>query len=38
MGVALGGLCRVLDSAGIAYHLRDFADIKAAKKRMKDEG
>lgn len=29
MGVALGGLCRVLDSAGIGYHLRDFADIKA---------
>ncbi|MGD0517134.1 MAG: TIM barrel protein [Thermoguttaceae bacterium] len=38
MGVALGGLCRVLDSAGIAYHLRDFADVKAVEKRMKDEG
>jgi sugar phosphate isomerase/epimerase len=32
MGVALRGLCRVLDSAGIAYHLRDFADIKAVKR------
>jgi sugar phosphate isomerase/epimerase len=31
MGVALRGLCRVLDSAGIAYHLRDFADIEAVK-------
>jgi sugar phosphate isomerase/epimerase len=31
MGAALRGLCRVLDRAGIAYHLRDFADIKAAK-------
>ncbi len=29
MGAALRGLCRVLDSAGIAYHLRDFADVKA---------
>jgi sugar phosphate isomerase/epimerase len=28
MGVALRGLCRVLDHAGIDYHLRDFADIK----------
>jgi len=32
MGVALRGLCRVLDYAGIAYHLRDFADIKAARR------
>jgi hypothetical protein len=29
MGAALRGLCRVLDSAGVAYHLRDFADVKA---------
>ena len=29
MGVALRGLCRVLDYVGIDYHLRDFADIKA---------
>jgi sugar phosphate isomerase/epimerase len=32
MGVALRGLCRVLDQVGIAYHLRDFADIKTAEK------
>jgi sugar phosphate isomerase/epimerase len=32
MGVALRGLCRVLDNAGISYHLRDFADIKAARR------
>jgi sugar phosphate isomerase/epimerase len=32
MGVALRGLCRMLDLAGIAYHLRDFADIKAGRK------
>jgi sugar phosphate isomerase/epimerase len=31
MGVALRALGRVLDYAGIAYHLRDFADIKAAR-------
>jgi sugar phosphate isomerase/epimerase len=31
MGVALRGLCRVLDFAGIGYHLRDFADICAAR-------
>jgi sugar phosphate isomerase/epimerase len=31
MGVALRGLCRVLDYVGIDYHLRDFADIKAAR-------
>ena len=31
MGVALRGLCRVLDYVGIDYHLRDFEDIKAAR-------
>jgi sugar phosphate isomerase/epimerase len=31
MGVALRGLCRVLDYVGIDYHLRDFADIQAAR-------
>jgi sugar phosphate isomerase/epimerase len=31
MGVALRGLCRVLDYARIGYHLRDFADIRAAR-------
>jgi sugar phosphate isomerase/epimerase len=31
MGVALRSLCRVLDYVGIAYHLRDFADIQAAR-------
>jgi len=31
MGVALRGLCRLLDYVGIDYHLRDFADIKAAR-------
>ena len=31
MGVALRGLCRVLDFNGIDYHLRDFEDIKAAR-------
>lgn len=31
MGVALRGLCRVLDYVGIGYHLRDFADICAAR-------
>ena len=31
MGVALRGLCRVLDYAEIDYHLRDFDDIKAAR-------
>ena len=34
MGAALRGLCRVLDSAGIAYHLRDFDDVKAANRRL----
>jgi sugar phosphate isomerase/epimerase len=28
-GVALRGLCRVLDYVGIDYHLRDFDDIRA---------
>ena len=32
MGVALRGLCRVLDGAGVAYHLRDYADIEAIKR------
>lgn len=36
MGVALRGLCRVLDCVDIGYHLTDFADIKAAEK--KNEG
>lgn len=31
MGVALRGLCRVLDYARIPYHLRDFDDIRAAR-------
>lgn len=31
MAVALRGLCRVLDYAGIDYHLRDFDDIRAAR-------
>jgi sugar phosphate isomerase/epimerase len=31
MAVALKGLCRVLDYVGIDYHLRDFADIQAAR-------
>ncbi len=30
-GVALRGLCRVLDYLGIDYHLRDFEDIRAAR-------
>ncbi|HZZ73213.1 MAG TPA: TIM barrel protein [Pirellulales bacterium] len=30
-GVALRGLCRVLDFVGLDYHLRDFDDIKAAR-------
>ena len=29
MGVALRGLCRVLDHLGIEYHLRDFDDVRA---------
>lgn len=31
LGVALRGLCRVLDYVGIGYHLRDFDDITAAR-------
>jgi len=31
MGVALRGLCKVLDFVGLDYHLRDFADIQAAR-------
>jgi len=31
MGVALRGLCRVLDYERIGYHLRDFDDIRAAR-------
>jgi sugar phosphate isomerase/epimerase len=31
MGVALRALSKVLDYVGIAYHLRDFDDIKAAR-------
>ncbi|MDH3717749.1 MAG: sugar phosphate isomerase/epimerase [Planctomycetota bacterium] len=31
LGVALRGLCRVLDYAGINYHLRDFEDVRAAR-------
>lgn len=31
MGVALRGLCRVLDYVGMPYHLRDFDDIKASR-------
>ncbi|RLS78534.1 MAG: sugar phosphate isomerase/epimerase [Planctomycetota bacterium] len=31
MGVALRGLCRVLDRATVGYHLRDFADLRAAR-------
>ncbi len=31
MGVALRGLCRVLDYVGIEYHLRDFEDVKASR-------
>ena len=30
-GVALRALCRVLDFAGLGYHLRDFEDVKAAR-------
>jgi sugar phosphate isomerase/epimerase len=29
MGVALRGICRVLDHVGIGYHLRDFDDVRA---------
>lgn len=33
MGIALRGLCRVLDRAGVGYHVRDFADLLAARGR-----
>ncbi len=33
MGVALRGLCKVLDFVGIDYHLRDFDDVQAARAR-----
>ncbi len=31
MGVALRGLCRLLNYVGIRYHLRDFEDVRAAR-------
>ena len=31
LGVALRGLCRLLDYVGIDYHLRDFDDLRAAR-------
>ena len=31
MAVALRGLCKVLDYAGIGFHLRDFEDLRAAR-------
>ena len=31
LGVALRGLCRVLDYVGIDYQLRDFGDVRAAR-------
>jgi len=31
MGVALRGLCRILDYVGIAYHLRDYKDLRDAR-------
>lgn len=31
LGVALRGLCKVLDYTNIGYHLRDFDDLKAAR-------
>jgi sugar phosphate isomerase/epimerase len=31
MGIALRSLCRVLDTAKIAYHIRDFDDLLAAR-------
>ncbi len=31
MGVAVRSLCRVLDYVGIDYHVRDFADVQAAR-------
>lgn len=31
LGVALRGLCKVLDYIGIGYHLRDFEDVRVAR-------
>ncbi|MFO0913095.1 MAG: TIM barrel protein [Pirellulales bacterium] len=31
LGVALRGLCRLLDHVGLGYHLRDFDDIRASR-------
>jgi len=31
MGIAVRGLCRVLDTVGLDYHLRDFDDLLAAR-------
>jgi sugar phosphate isomerase/epimerase len=31
LGVALRGLCKVLDYVGIDYHLRDFDDVRSAR-------
>ena len=31
MGIAVRSLCRVLDRAKVAYHLRDFDDLRAAR-------
>jgi len=31
MGIAVRGLCRVLDRVKLGYHLRDFADLRAAR-------
>ena len=31
LGVALRGLCRLLDYVGIDYHLRDFEDLRSAR-------
>ena len=31
LGVALRGLCRLLDYVGIDYHLRDFEDVRSAR-------
>ena len=31
MGIAMRGLCRVLDAAKVHYHIRDFDDLLAAR-------
>lgn len=36
MGIALRGLCRVLDRSGVSYHLRDFDDLLAARGMVAD--